>query len=54
MDNTTKILEVVTTKSKVWVTINNITIGFDKINFIKLIENTESFLYAKELGKDLV
>lgn len=46
-------LMVEVTDSRVWVQIGNVGVGFDKQNFVTLIEQTESFKYAAKLNTNM-
>jgi hypothetical protein len=42
-------LQIDVTESRVWVQIGNVGVGFEKENFVKLIEQSESYKYALSL-----
>jgi hypothetical protein len=44
-----KKLTVDVTESRVWVQIGNVGVGFEKENFVKLIEQSKSYKYALSL-----
>lgn len=42
-------LKIDVTEGRVWVQIGNVGVGFDKVNFIRLIEQSESYQFAASL-----
>lgn len=50
----TKKLKIDYANGRVWIEIDNVGVGYDKENFIALIEQSESFQFAKQLRKQLL
>jgi hypothetical protein len=48
-----KELKIDYTNGRVWIQIDNVGVGYDKENFIALIEQSESFQFALNLKKEL-